>query len=57
MTFSMNIINKQDIIDLLLSLPAETDTLEFKRLGSDNNNRILQSIVAFTNTEGGKIIL
>jgi len=53
----MNIINKQDIIDLLLSLPAETDTLEFKRLGSDNNNRILQSIVAFTNTEGGKIIL
>ena len=47
----------QEIINLLLSLPAETDKLEFKRIGEWNIKRILHSIVAFANTEGWKIVL
>ena len=49
--------DNQEIINLLLSLPTETDKIEFKRIGEWDIKRILQSIVAFANTEGWKIVL
>lgn len=53
-------MNKEDSIKNILSIPAETQTVEFKRLGESRNDgvdRTLQSIVAMANTEGGVIIL
>ena len=46
-------------IELLLEIPSESRTIEFKRLGSRNEglDRVLQSIVAMANTDGGVIIL
>ncbi len=51
---------RQALIKNILSIPAETQTIEFKRLGESRNDvvdRTLQSIVAMANTEGGTIIL
>lgn len=49
---------KKDLISDILSIPSESRTLEFKRLGSRNEgvDRTLQSIVAMANTDGGVII-
>lgn len=46
------------VIDDILSIPTETRTIEFKRLGSRNEgvDRTMQSIVAMANTDGGVII-
>ncbi len=53
-------MRNNDLIDNILSIPAETQTIEFKRLGESRNDgvdRTLQTIVAMSNTEGGTIIL
>ncbi len=46
-------------IEGILSIPFESRTIEFKRLGSRNETveKTLQSIVAMANTDGGIIIL
>lgn len=51
-------MSKEDLISNILSIPSESRTLEFKRLGSRNEgvDRTLQSIVAMANTDGGVII-
>src|SRR3990167_4991515 len=48
-----------ELIQRILSVPSESRTLEFKRLGSRNEgvDRTLQSIVAMANTDGGIIVL
>lgn len=53
----MKITEEQELIDILLSIPSETDRIEFKRLWDWDNKKILRSIVAFANTEWWKIIL
>lgn len=54
-------MSKNDsIIENILSIPAETRTVEFKRLGASRNDAVdktLQSIVAMANTDGGFLIL
>jgi len=45
------------IIDTLLEVPSETRTLEFKRLGEVKTEKILQSIAAMANTDGGLFVL
>ena len=47
------------LLDQILSIPSETRTTEFKRLGSRNEtvDRTLESIVAMANTDGGVIVL
>ena len=50
----------KDVIKTILSIPSETRTIEFKRIGGNRNeglDRTLQSIVAMANTDGGTIIL
>lgn len=49
----------QSLLEQLLSLPSETRTVEFKRLGSRNEtvDRTLESVVAMSNTDGGLIVL
>jgi len=49
--------NKQ--IETILAIPAESRTLEFKRLGPSNASvdKVLQSIVAMANTDGGLLII
>lgn len=51
-------MSKDDLISNILSIPSESRTLEFKRLGSRNESvdRTLQAIVAMANTDGGVII-
>ncbi len=51
-------MSKKDLLSDILSIPSESRTLEFKRLGSRNEgvDRTLQSIVAMANTDGGVII-
>jgi ATP-dependent DNA helicase RecG len=50
-------ITEQSIINFILSIPAENRSTEFKRLGKESDvKRILESIVAMTNTDGGLII-
>src|SRR3990170_2093153 len=48
-----------ELIQRILSVPSESRTLEFKRLGSRNEgvDRILQSIVAMANTDGGVVVI
>ena len=47
-----------DFIKQILEVPAETRTLEFKRLGAQlKPNKIVESIVAMANTDGGLIVL
>jgi ATP-dependent DNA helicase RecG len=47
------------LLDVILDIPTETQTIEFKRLGKVNNGveRIIESVIAMTNAEGGTIIL
>ncbi len=47
------------IIESLLEIPEETNTIEFKRFdgGSKNISKIIESIAAMSNTEGGTIVL
>jgi len=47
------------IIQDILNIPSETKTIEFKRLGAAKKEvgRILESVIAMANTEGGMIIL
>lgn len=48
----------EDLIKTILEIPEETQTIEFKRLNEKTVVRkILQTIVAMANTEGGKIII
>jgi ATP-dependent DNA helicase RecG len=47
-----------DIIETLLDIPEETQTLEFKLLGDKKVvTKILETIVAMANTDGGRIVL
>jgi len=52
-------MTKEELIKIILNIPSESRTLEFKRLGSRNESidRMLQSIVAMANTDGGTLIL
>ncbi|OHA03123.1 MAG: hypothetical protein A3J10_03965 [Candidatus Sungbacteria bacterium RIFCSPLOWO2_02_FULL_54_10] len=52
-------MTKPELIKNILNIPSESRTLEFKRLGSRNESidRVLQSIVAMANTDGGTLIL
>ena len=45
-------------INDLLNIPTETQTIEFKRLKGDAVvAKIIRTIVAFANTDGGSIII
>lgn len=47
-------------LEAILSIPEESQYIEFKRLGGDENkvvSKIIQTIVAFANTDGGRIII
>jgi len=53
-------MTQQELLQTILSIPSESRTLEFKRLGISRNeslDKTLQSIVAMANTDGGTIIL
>lgn len=52
-------MNKQELIKTILEIPAENQTLEFKRMGGSDNDvgRIIESIVAMANIDGGVIVL
>lgn len=52
-------MNKEELIKHVLEIPSENQTLEFKRLGGSNNDvgRIIESIVAMANIEGGVVVL
>ena len=52
-------MREEELIKNILNIPSESRTLEFKRLGSRNESidRMLQSIVAMANTDGGTLIL
>lgn len=46
------------IVEDILNIPAETLTIEFKRLAGENVvGKCVESIVAFANTEGGFLVL
>lgn len=49
----------QEFINSILSIPAETDIIECKRISGEEKivQKVLKSIVAMTNTHGGIIIL
>lgn len=52
-------MNDSDLLALILQVPEESQTIEFKRLGSENKvvSKIIQTIVAMANAEGGTIVL
>lgn len=52
-------MNEKEIINWILSIPAEDRITEFKRLGDQETAvyKIIESIVAMTNTDGGVIVL
>ena len=51
-------MENKDLLKNILTIPSGNNTIEFKRLsGSKVVKKIIQSIVSFTNTEGGSIIL
>lgn len=52
-------MNSEELISRILAIPSESRTLEFKRLGSRNEglDRVLQSIVAMANTDGGILVI
>jgi len=46
------------ILKILLEIPEETQTIEFKRLcGQNTVSKVVETIVAMANTDGGNIIL
>lgn len=52
-------MSESNLVQKILSVPSESRTLEFKRLGSRNEglDKTLESIVAMANTDGGIIVL
>lgn len=52
-------MTNEEVVKNILSVPSESRTIEFKRLGTRNESidRVLESIVAMANTDGGTIIL
>lgn len=51
-------MNKKELIDLILTIPTEDRVTEFKRMGENAViSKIIETIVAMTNTDGGIIIL
>ncbi len=47
-----------DLLKILLEIPEETQTIEFKRLNGKNVvSKILETIVAFANTDGGHLVI
>jgi len=51
-------MTQEEFIKSILVVPAETQTIEFKRLrGEKIVSRIIETIVAMTNTDGGIIVL
>ena len=51
-------MDEQNLIKHILNIPAEDRTTEFKRVGKDFKvNKVIESIVAMANTDGGIIIL
>ena len=51
-------MTQEELIKSILAVPAETQTIEFKRLRSERIvSRIIETIVAMTNTDGGVIVL
>jgi ATP-dependent DNA helicase RecG len=47
------------LIEEILGIPAENQTIEFKRVDGSKNSvgKIVESVVAMTNTEGGVLVL
>lgn len=50
-------MTQEELIKNILALPTETQTIEFKRLYGATVNRIIETIVAMANTDGGVIVL
>jgi predicted HTH transcriptional regulator len=51
-------LTQSDLINKILAIPSEDRTTEFKRLGRDFRvSKIIESIVAMANTDGGIIVL
>ncbi len=52
-------MSDEELLQSILNIPAENQTIDFKRISHIKNSidRILESIVAMTNTDGGFIIL
>lgn len=51
-------MTQEELIKDILAVPAETQTIEFKRLYGDKIvGRIIETVVAMTNIEGGAIVL
>lgn len=52
-------MEKNELIKNILEIPEETQTIEFKRLSGGNNevSKIIETIVAMANADGGTIIL
>ena len=50
--------NQSDWLKNILEIPAETQTIEFKRLSEDKVvTKVVETAVSMTNTDGGVIIL
>ena len=50
--------NNKKIVTQILNIPSENQTVEFKRLSGDKVvSKIINTIVAMTNSEGGLLIL
>lgn len=50
--------NQNDWLKNILEIPAETQTIEFKRLSEDKViTKIVETVVAMANTDGGVVIL
>ena len=49
----------KELVEIILNIPVESQTVEFKRLSQVKNevDRIIESIVALTNSDGGTVIL
>jgi ATP-dependent DNA helicase RecG len=53
----MSKFNAQELIDTILAIPGEDRMTEFKRLGREEKvSKVIESIVAMANTDGGVII-
>lgn len=51
-------MTQEKLVKSILAVPAETQTTEFKRLRSERIvSKIIETIVAMTNTDGGVIVL
>ncbi len=51
-------MTQEELIKDILAVPTETQTIEFKRLYGDKIvNRIIETIVAMTNIDGGVVVL